>query len=202
MVASQRYRALGRNLESLRIDHLNFKIRPAGDYTRRQLSQAAAYTIFAHGEFEHFLEEWTSAVLDKIQKRGFNAGFSPFLAHLVAYREKIAVPSDTTTNNKWATNCGSAISEHFGVVRKNHGISEKHLCSLFIPIGIDVWSIDPILVSDLNAFSKIRGDHAHQSRKSHLGQQFDPFDRMAKANNIYTLLEPLDQMLQAHIVKA
>lgn len=202
MASSQRYRALGRNLKGLKAHHLSFKAKPAGNYTKRQLSEAAAYTVFAHGEFESFLEDWAMAILDRVATKGFSAGFSPLLAHLNAYREKISVPGDTATNNKWATSSGSAVAAHRSAITGNHGIAEKYLCAIFIPLGVDVWSFDPILISDLNAFSKIRGDHAHQSRNAHLGQQFDPFDRMSKANNIYSLLEPLDLVLQAHLKTA
>ena len=73
------------------------------------------------------------------------------------------------------------------------------MCALLMPLGVDVGLIDPILISDLNAFAKIRGDHAHRSRRVHLGQQFDPFDRLAKVNNIYSLLQPFDEDLQKHL---
>lgn len=42
------------------------------------------------------------------------------------------------------------------------------------------------------AFAKLRGDHAHQSYKAHIAQQFDPFDRRAKAEKIVILLKDLD----------
>lgn len=199
MVFSQRYRALGRNLKGLKSHHLRFKAKAAGDYTKRQLSDAAAYTVFAHGEFESFLEDWAIEMVDRIEAKGYRSGFSPLLAHLNLYRDKISVPTDIATNEKWATECGRTVSAHRHAIFGNHGISEKHLCALYIPLGIDVWSFDQILISDLNAFPKIRGDHAHQPRHAHLGQQFDPFDRMSKANNIYSLLQNLDLTLQGHL---
>jgi hypothetical protein len=174
----------------------------AGNYTRRQLSEAAAYTVFAHGEFESFLEDWATAIVDRIAAKGYASSFSPLLAHLIAYRDKLAVPNDTAANNNWATACGSAVSTHRHTITHNHGIAEKYLCAMFVPLGVDVWSFDQILISDLNAFAKIRGDHAHQSRRAHLGQQFDPFDRMSKVSNIYSLLESLDAMLQEHLKTA
>lgn len=202
VASSPRYRALGRNLQGLKTHHLNFKARAAGNYTRKQLSEAAAYTVFAHGEFENFLEDWATAIIDRIATKGYAAGFSPLLAHLIAYREKLSVPNDTAANNGWSTGCGAAVSAHRSAITHNHGIAEKHLCAMLIPLGVDVWSFDPILISDLTAFAKIRGDHAHQSRRAHLGQQFDPFDRMSKVNNIYSLLEPLDLAMQAHLKAA
>jgi hypothetical protein len=189
-------------LRGLEVHHLNFKARPAGNYTRRQLSEAAAYTLFAHGEFESFLEDWATAITDRVVTRGYGAGFSPLLAHLIAYREKLAVPNDTGANNAWSTGCGAAVNAQKSTISRNHGIAEKYVCAMFIPLGVDVWSFDPILISDLNAFAKIRGDHAHQSRRAHLGQQFDPFDRMSKVKNIYSLLDPLDTALQVHLKAA
>jgi len=199
MAASSRYKALGRSLERLRKHHLGFARRLAGGYTERQLSQAAAYTVFAHGEFEHFLEAWASEILDAIAVKGFGPGFSPMLAHLLAYRSSLTVPSQIPPNNAWHTSAGAAISGQRAAVRNNNGISERYVCALLMPLGVDVIGIDPILISDLNAFAKIRGDHAHQSLRVHLGQQFDPFDRLAKVNNIYSLLQPFDEDLQKHL---
>ena len=164
-----------------------------------QLSQATAYTVFAHGEFEHFLEDWALEILNAIDVKGFGPGFSPMLAHLLAYRPSLTVPSQIPGSNAWQTSAGSAINVHRTAIRNNHGISERYVCAMLIPLGIDVTAVDPILTSDLNAFAKIRGDHAHQSRRVHLGQQFDPFDRLAKVNNIYSLLQPFDEDLQKHL---
>ncbi len=199
MAASSRYRALGRSLRRLRNHHLGFARRLAGGYTERQLSQAAAYTVFAHGEFEYFLEDWASEILDAIAAKRFGPGFSPMLAHLIAYRSPLTVPLQIPANNAWQTHAGSAISVQRTTIRNNNGISERYVCVLLIPLGVDVSAIDPILISDLNAFARIRGDHAHQSRRVHLGQQFDPFDRLAKANNIYSLLQPFDEDMQKHL---
>jgi hypothetical protein len=197
MPASRRYRALGRSLERLRKHHLGFARRLAGGYTERQLSQAAAYTVFAHGE--HFLEDWALEILNAIDVKGFGPGFSPMLAHLLAYRPSLTVPSQIPGRNAWQTSAKSAINVHRTAIRNNHGISERYVCAMLIPLGIDVTALDPILISDLNAFAKIRGDHAHQSRRVHLGQQFDPFDRLAKVNNVYSLLQPFDEDLQKHL---
>lgn len=199
MAATSRYRALGRSLGLLRKHHLGFTRRVAGGYTERQLSQAAAYTVFAHGEFEHFLEDWALEILDAIAVKGFGPGFSPMLAHLIAPRSPLTVPSQIPASNSWQTHAGAAINVQRTTIRNNHGISERYVCALLIPLGIDVSAIDPILISDLNAFAKIRGDHAHQSRRAHLGQQFDPFDRLAKVNNIFSLLQPFDEDLQKHL---
>lgn len=199
MAASRRYRALGQSVERLRKHHLGFARRLAGGYTERQLSQAAAYTVFAHGELEYFLEDWASEILDAIARKGFGPGFSPMVGHLLAYRPPLTMPSQIPANNAWQTQAGSAINFHRTAIRSNHGISERYVRALLMPLGVDVMAINPILISDLNAFAKIRGDHAHQSRRLHLGQQFDPFDRLAKVNNIYSLLLALDEELQKHL---
>ena len=198
MAESSLYRALGRSLERLRKHHLGFARRLAG-YAERHLSQAAAYTVFAHGELENFLEDWALEILKAIAGKGFGPGFSPMLGHLLAYRPQLNLPSQIPANNAWQTHAGNAISSHQTAIRKNNGISERHVCTLLMPLGIDVKMIDSILISDLTAFAKIRGDHAHQSRRLHLGQQFDPFDRLAKINNIYKLLLSFDQDLQKHL---
>jgi len=184
MAASSRYRRLGRSLTQLRRDYLGFAPRLAGNYTRRQLSLAAAYTVFAHGEFEDFIEEWATDILNKFDNRGHGYGASPMLVHLHLYRSAVAMPAQIPTANNWQTTFSAAIASHRAVINNNHGIREAHICRLLIPLGFDVAGIDVVLRGDLDAFASIRGNHAHHSTLAHLGQQFDPFDRLAKVNNI------------------
>jgi hypothetical protein len=200
MAASRRYKALGRRLAHLKKHHLAFASRLAGNYTERQLLQAAAYTVFAHAEFEVFIEEWAAEILNRINTRGHGAGASPMLGHLMAYRAALSQPQQMPTNNNgWQTHFNATIQAHLGVIKNSHGIREINICRILIPLGFDVTLIDNILVNDLDAFASIRGNHAHQSIRTHLGQLFDPFDRETKVQKIYTLLLPVDEALQAHL---
>jgi hypothetical protein len=202
MAASSRYRALGRRLALLKKHHLAFKPRLAGNYTVRQLSQAAAYTVFAHGEFEDFIEDWAMEILNRIHSKGHGSGASPMLAHLFAHRKENPLPTRLPLpagSPNWQTLFGQVIGTHRGIIDNSHGIKAVHICKMLIPLGVDLTVIDQFTMSELDSFASIRGNHAHKSMRAHLGQQFDPFDRAAKVNNIYGLLLPLDECLQAHL---
>jgi hypothetical protein len=196
---SLRYRTLCHNLSRIRRNHLGFSPRLNGDYTNRELSEGAAYTVFAHGEFEAFLEDWATDILNRIVSRGFGTAASPRMAHLAGCASSFAVPGGIPGGDGWPTFFGQAAAAHRNAIRGNHGIAERHICRLLIPLGFDVTLIDSILISDLSSFASIRGDHAHLSVRSHLGQRFDPFDRMAKAEAIKILLGTLDLQLKTHL---
>lgn len=172
--------------------YLSFKPRVLGDYTQRQLSAGAAFTVFAHAEFESFLEDWASSILNRSKARWSTGEIDRCLAYLLAFREKESAPGQVPSGDIWGMPCTQALKAQEDAINKNNGIKENHVCGLFAPIGFDVRKIDQLLLGDMMAFAKLRGDHAHQSYKTHIAQQFDPFDRRVKANNIVTLLKDLD----------
>lgn len=172
--------------------YLSFRPRVLGDYTQRQLSAGAAFTVFAHAEFESFLEDWSSIILNRSKSRWANGSIDRCLAYLLAFREKATAPGQVPSCDIWGAPCTLALKSHEDTISKNNGIKESHVCNLFAPIGFDVRKIDQVLLGDMMAFAKLRGDHAHQSYKAHIAQQFDPFDRRAKAEKIVILLKDLD----------
>jgi hypothetical protein len=198
MPQSIRYRTMGVQLNKLRRHYLGFNRRIAVDYSERQLSAGAAYTVFAHGEIESFIEDWAIAILDRAAQQWASGVTSRVLVHLLTFREASSLPDKLPSKNIWSAPCVEAIANHRGLIKRNNGIKEKYICKLFVPLGFDVRNIDLILLGDLDALASIRGDHVHQSYRSHLGQKFDPFDRQTKVTNIFALLSDLDNQLSAY----
>lgn len=192
MPQSKRYRTMEAQIKKLGKHYLNFKPRPLGDYTDRQLSSGAAFTVFAHAEFESFVESWAGAILSRCEDRWNQGEIDRSLAYLLFFREKGSAPGQIPKTDVWSAPCRLAIRAHEDVIDKNNGVKESHLCNMFAPMGFDVRKFSEIMLGDLTAFSKMRGDHAHQSYKQHIGQQFDPFDRQVKARKIVVLLKDFD----------
>lgn len=201
MPQSNRFQNLKSQLANLSGYYLTFSKRLTGDYTKRELSAGAAYTIFAHAELESFVEEWATKITDRAEQRWKAGVASRAITHLVTFRQEVAVPSSVPSKDIWTGPIATAVSWHRGAIKNNHGIKERNICLLFAPLGFDVRSIDPLLLGDLGALGSIRGDHAHQSAKVHLGQKFDPFDRQRKIANITTLLADFDRQLLAFLAR-
>ena len=78
---------------------------------------------------------------------------------------------------------------------ENHGIREKNLLRLLLPIGADFSAFDPILISELDSFGERRGTVAHSSAIFHVTSKPDPKDELEKVNNIVSLLRDVDREL-------
>jgi hypothetical protein len=151
--------------------------------------------MFCHAEFECYLEGWASEITDFAESRR-NAGvITRPLAHLCTFHPGRKELQEVPSKDIWSEQFISAILQHRGIIKKNHGIKEKNICALLAPLGVDLRKIDSVLLADLDAFGKIRGDHAHQSHKMQVGMNFDPFDRQTKANALVSLLAGLDKEL-------
>ncbi len=179
--------------------YLKFSARPSGNYTRRQMSAAAAYTIFCHAEFESFLEGWALTITDFADKNWKTKRSTRPLTHLCTFHEGRKELSSVPPKDVWSEVIAKVINQHRYVIGQNHGIKESNICKLFSPIGFDVRKIDTVLLGDLTAFGVIRGDHAHQSHRLQIGKTFDPFDRQKKAEDLLTLLAALDVELSSYL---
>lgn len=199
MANSRLFRSLRTEIRLLGKTYFNFKPRPLGNYTRRQMSAAGAYTIFCHAEFENYLEGWATNITDFAEANWKEKRATRPLVHLCTFHQGRGPLSSVPTIDVWTEAVILAIRQHQNVISGNNGIKEANLCKLLSPLGFDTRSIDQILLGDLSAFGSMRGDHAHQSHRKTTTNAFDPFDRKLKAEGLLTLLEDLDTELSLYL---
>lgn len=199
---SAHFSDLTSGLTRLEKTFLAFRPRPAGNYTPRQLSMAAAYTVFCHAQFETFLEGWAGAFVDLADSEWKSRRATRPLVHLCTFHEGRNALTTVPAKDVWGEVVGKAIAKHRGVIKSNHGIKEVNVCELLSPIGFDTTNVDSILLGDLTAFGGLRGHHAHNSHQAIVGTTFDPFDRRSKVQGISALLEVLDKQLGAYLAAA
>ena len=190
---------MGAHFRRLGKHYLGFSKKINSDYTPRQLSAGAAFTVFAHGEIESYVEDCSLAIIERAELLWKSGKLSRPIACLLSFREAATISDQVPTKDIWSAPLVQAIQSHKNVIGSNNGIRERHICKMYIPVGFDVRNIDPILIADLTAISSIRGDHAHQSYGKHIGQQFDPFDRQVKVMNAYKLLADFDTQCVAYL---
>lgn len=198
MPQSSFFRAMASETRRLGRTYLNFKRRIVGDYTVRQLSAGAAYTIFCHAEIENFLEVWALDLTEYAERQLATGKITRPLAHLCTFSTGHNDLTNIPSRDIWNELFFTALRKHKGTITNNHGIKTANICRLFGPVGLDLRNIDAVLLADLDAFATIRGSYAHQSHKLQLRTMFDPFDRQSKANSLVSALSGLDNLLKTY----
>ncbi len=87
------------------------------------------------------------------------------------------------------------------IVVENHGINEKNLLRMLLPIGFPHVKCDQLLVAALNDFAKDRGAHAHR-RSAIVRKQIDPKTEFDRVQMILGLLSSIDAELDALLAEA
>lgn len=149
MALSQRFKTLRRRLRDLRIHMLPQTFSPTGDYTSRQQDRARGYRLLAHAEIEAFIEEISLAAATKgvsewVRTRKVNDCLFCLVAH---YHDGFAIEGiddDPLFEASSRPKAKEAIKEVVDVAMKqyrkihgdNHGVREKNLLRLMLPIGV------------------------------------------------------------------
>ncbi|TRB03503.1 hypothetical protein EXN61_21835 [Agrobacterium tumefaciens] len=194
---SAHFRSLSKEIKTLGRLYLNFAARPAGDYTARQLSSSAAYTLFCHAEFENYFERWAGEITDIVETSWNSKKATKPLVHLCAFLDARPEVQAIPSKDVWSEPIVLAIKRQRAAVKANHGIKEQNICRLFAPLGYDVRTIDAVLLGDLDAFGSLRGDYAHGPHGAIVKSGFDPFARKVKAEALMTSIQLLDHDLVA-----
>lgn len=108
-------------------------------------------------------------------------------------------PVQPTQNKVWTNKLdlskkiASATEIFYSAVENNHGIKEKNLLRLLLPIGIEVDGLDQVWIADMNSFADIRGELAHKSATKYSARQvIDPKIVLKNAESLLRGLNILD----------
>jgi hypothetical protein len=201
MPNSQRFRDLRRRLTELRQNLLPKAFSPTGTYSTRQMDRARGYRLLAHAEIEAFIEgisreAVTKKIGDWVNHRNPSDLLVCFLASYHAgwvpegEEELLGSPLPTTTRPaiKDAVNeaVDVAMTQYIKIIKDNHGIREKNLKKLILPVGVRITDLDATWVTNMDEFGKQRGEVAH----TNIGAQ-QAIDPRTELNTVTTLLEGL-----------
>lgn len=174
---------------------LNYRRKPTGDYTARQLRLAEAYVLQVHAEIECYFEDMIAFALRRAEEK-WTAAKTPtrLLIYLASFngnrKERI---SKIPAADIWETRVRKAISHHKNGLKANHGIKSKNLVRMYAPVGFDVRKIDNLLLSELDSFGVLRGDYAHSSISARAGVTLDPFLFPEQAQRLFALIDPFHE---------
>ena len=208
MPESDKFITLKTQLDRLKDEFLP-EISPTGSYSESQLSRTAAYRVLAHAEIEYYLEEraWTK-VIDA--KKAWETGKTTrTLICLLGFSDltmdkppdTLKKPSNVKQDNhdkrlEITEKINSAIKSCKKVIKQNHGVKEKNILALLLPIGIDSDDLDPAWLADMNTFGEKRGLVAHTSATSYMTIQTpDPANELNTVTQIKNELLRIDELI-------
>ncbi len=206
MARSVRYKALQARLTELRRHLLPQVIDPTAAYSTRQIDRVFAYRLLAHAELEHCLEQLVTAAVAGAWA-GYKVDRKPrtCLMALVAYYEgELGGPPKTLQPPPAPKGrlihlddrINKAREHHVNfVIRQNHGMAERNVLRLLMPVGLGVQELDPAWLSEADAFSAARGTTAHQTGR--IQQVPDPGTELVIVRRVADGMRAIDARLTA-----
>lgn len=198
-----RFQELEKRIGELREYFLPKSFDPIGLYDEIVYEQARAFKVLAHAEFESFIEDRVIEVVDKAVSRWEQEGkISQALLAAVAYRESapsipVSLNEAAAKRDKFPTlkaRVEAARNDINRYVRnQNHGIKEKNLLRMLLPIGFSDNEIDPGWLAVTEAWATARGDAAHKAAKMQV--QIDPQKELKTVNEVLEGFRDIDTQM-------
>ena len=198
MPLSSRYRRLRSRLRELRSHFLPRSFDPTGTYSERQIDRTRAYKLLAHAEIEWYLEEivveTANTAFDAWQQRGVIT--EPLVA-MVAYMENTlgAVPTTKSTSQRDLNLRIEQSKNYFNthVKSRNHGLRERNILRLLLPVGLSEFDIDSFWLATTDSFGQSRGLTAHRSNQ--VDNRPDPRNEFEIVRQVLEGLSDIDARL-------
>jgi hypothetical protein len=207
---SSRFKDLERELKLLRKQLLPAKFSPTGVYPDRTITRTFAYRVLVHAEIEEYLENrvWELA-LASVKALESTGKVNRVVACLLAFcGQKLELPPETlsppagTPVSSWniriefIEKAKASLNSLKHGIDQNHGIREKDLLGLLLPVGIQSTHIDTIWLSTIDTFGRQRGTVAHRSRAVYGATHLpDPSTELSTVKNILIGLREIDNYL-------
>lgn len=184
--------------------HLLPKLSSTGSYTDAEYDGTRAYIALVHAEIESFLEKRCKDVAAAAKTRWFvNRSINGiiFSVYTMCYSGWAELEGDSglpklSKKTDVEDRITSSIQQYTHVVDSNHGIKEKYLKKLLVPLSIRLTDLDPNWIIEMSNFGGLRGQIVHMSGKTRT-----PPDPAATRHLIRTMLLPglndLDKRLTA-----
>lgn len=131
---------------------------------------ARAFLVFSHAELEHYIEQAFSSLADHV-KTGAAAGkYSNASLAMLTFSNLETLSAGDELHGKAlgrrivSTRLVDAIIKYKKAVEENHGVREKYLSKLSIPLGLNGNDVSKTWLGDLDKYCEDRGAYAHKSR--------------------------------------
>lgn len=213
-MASDHYSRLRSSITSLRQHLLPQRFKFDGSYRPSVFTKVLAFGVLSHAALEEYVEnrviEAAQSAVGACKTKGI---VTPCAASLLAFGGvAMTAPPPTlvapqpSQKDQWkfdldirerVIKCGANFIRNVKV--NNHGIKEKHILSMLLPVGVPSDCIDPVLLSELETFGELRGAYAHQTPDRHVTMQPNPEEELERVRRIVKMFYPIDGELSAII---
>lgn len=168
-MASRRFLVLDRRVRAL--EHLLPRLSPLGRYSNRQYDRTRAYLVLCHAEIEGCFEDLVWDIADRGYQRWRHDGrASVALVALLSYHQGslgAVLESLTRPPRRPPPTLDARVdavhASYRDSVKNNHGIKEKNLLRLLLPIGVRETQLPVGWLQDMNTLGAERGVAAHQT---------------------------------------
>lgn len=165
------YQLLIKRLTKLKKIYLPRSLSPTGAYKDSTYEKVRAYKVLTHAEMEYYFEEIALSIATKSFDRWlrYKQASVPLVALAVYYEGVYASIPESHTGNRIEENLDFRIKKAYQfymhqIRDKNHGIKEKNILNIFLPIGISVNDLPEDMLIALNNYGTSRGTIAHSTR--------------------------------------
>lgn len=170
-----------------------------GSYSPRKIDRARGFRVLAHAEIESCLEDLAGETVDAAYK-GWWLDQQPrtTLISLMAYCERNFPSREALAEDgghDMRERITAAKNEFMRWVRvENHGIKERNVLKLLLPVGIREHEIETAWLATIDSFGSDRGTTAHQSASKPQALP-DPKSELETVKAIVKGMIPIDRRL-------
>ncbi len=213
MARSVRFRSMQTALNRLRRQFLPKNFDPTGSYSELVIARTRAYRVLSHAEVEYFLEERVREIANHaLSTWNSSQKTCKALMSMIAYsNQEMKLPPHRLSAPSGAT--PAAINKHnrllklnervqnshrlfIDQINNNHGVREKNILRMLLPIGFSDSDIDPLWIVEMDLFGRARGEAAHTSYiPSTLRHPLDPQTEFTRVQNLLNGLLDVDEKL-------
>lgn len=197
MARSIRIAELELRLRELREALLPVKFSDTGTYPDRVFVRTRGYVLLAHAELEACLEDLVVDAAARAHSRWTTTRrATPAAISLLAFSETrpLPIPLKSGSGADLDARLRSARDRFCGYAKdRNHGLRERNILRLLLPIGFGESDIDSSWISTTDSFCRRRGDAAHQSG---VAVRPDPRSELSTVRTILKGVRDIDGRLQ------
>jgi hypothetical protein len=168
-MASNHFNALTHSILELKRVYLDDALATALPSPEQQ-ELSRAFVVFAHAEFEFFVEESLRDFAALVLSNSAQGKFSKASIALLTFSNVPPMTGGTelgTGNKKGrkvASRVGAAVQVALKSIDENHGVRTNYLAAMLVPFGLDGDAVDNTWLAELDTFCALRGAYAHSSR--------------------------------------
>lgn len=188
MANTKRFNQLEKRITIIENSYLP-KISPTGAYSNKEQDDLRAFLLLIHAEIESYFEEISeNKVKTAFKNWKINRSKSNVLLSLVSFC------GDDIHSKELEDRIHKSLTFYISKLKKNHGIKEKNILDILLPVGIEYNSIDATWLNTMTSFGTNRGEVAHSTAA--VQQPLDPVTLKNTITLIMTEIKKIDQEIK------